>query len=303
MNILVSGGTGFIGSALVATLVRQGHRIAVLTRTGSSAGHPPDAQVRLVPWNSREITDEPQSLGAIDAIVNLAGASLADGRWTASRKAAIINSRRNVTRALRNVAAALTHRPRVLVNSSAVGYYGSVPTGEVHEDHAAGSDFLAGVCKAWEEEALSFADLGIRVVRLRFGIVLGRSGGALGRMALPFRLGVGGNLGTGRQWFPWIHLEDAIGLISYSLANPEVEGPLNATAPESVTSHDFARTLGTVLRRPSWAHVPAPVLKAVLGEMSGMVLTGQNAVPSRALALGYVFRHPTLEGALKDILR
>jgi uncharacterized protein (TIGR01777 family) len=302
MHILVSGGTGFIGRVLIDSLVRDCHRLTVLTRSKNVALLPAREGIRYIPWNGREITEDPVSLGAVDGLVNLAGVSLAGGRWTASRKAAIVNSRKDATGAIRRFAAVLAPRPAVMVSASGVGYYGSVPEGEVHEEHPAGHDFLAGVCKVWEEEARALSVLGMRVVCLRFGVVLGPSGGALERMVLPFRLGAGGSLGSGKQWFPWIHLDDAVGLISFALENAAVTGPLNATAPELVTSQVFARTLGRVLGRPSWANVPAPVLRAALGEMSDMLLTGQNASPARAISLGYAFRHPTLVGALKDIL-
>jgi uncharacterized protein len=300
MHVLVAGGTGFIGSALVQDLTAGGHRVTILSRKGGS--HPAGDGVDFLAWEGRSIPQGAPGMPPVEAIVNLAGVSIGSGRWTAARKKAILGSRRDTTRALREYSAGLSPHPAVLVNASAVGYYGPVEGGEVREDHPAGSDFLAQVCRAWEEEARAFEQLGTRVVCLRFGVVLGAGGGAFGRMALPFRFGFGGPIGSGRQWFPWIHIADAVGLVQFALARAEVSGALNATAPDSVTSRDFARALGRAMRRPALLSVPAAVLKILLGEMAVMLLTGQNAVPARAESLGYAFRHPALDGALNDIL-
>jgi uncharacterized protein len=303
MHVLIAGGTGFIGTALVTSLVAGGHNVSILTRSRSGSIHPSGGAVRFLSLDGKEIGLDPRGIENVDAIVNLAGVSIGSGRWTAARKEAILASRRDTTRALREFSARLAHRPSVLVNSSGVGYYGSVPDGEVREDHPPGGDFLAHVCKVWEDEAQAFSELGMRVVRLRFGVVLGSGGGALQRMILPFRFGIGGPIGSGRQWFPWIHLDDAVGLIHFALSRGELSGAVNASAPQSVTSRDFARALGAVMHRPAMVRVPAAILKIALGEMAEMLLTGQNAVPARAVALGYRFRYPTLAGALNDIVR
>jgi uncharacterized protein (TIGR01777 family) len=302
MTLLIAGGTGFIGKALIASLKAEGHNLIVLARSIRGGRPAQEDGLRYLPWNGREISAVQEEIGRVDGIVNLAGASIGGRRWTRSRKALILSSRIEATRALRLFASRQRPRPSVLVNSSAVGYYGPVSDGVVREDHPPGSDFLARTAAAWENEASAFEALGLRVVRLRFGIVLGRSGGALRRLALPFRFGLGGAIGSGEQWFSWIHIVDAVGLIKHALTNSSLDGPVNATAPRSVTANEFAIALGKALRRPSWADIPAPLLRFALGEMSTMILTGQNAVPERVRASGYSFHFATLEGALNDLL-
>ena len=194
-------------------------------------------------------------------------------------------------------------KPKVLINGSAVGFYGSVAEGDVTEETALGTGFLAELCVAWEKETEVLKTSGVRVVLLRTGVVLERGGGALAKMEFPFKIFAGGPLGTGKQWFPWIHRDDEIGLIEFALKNETVSGPLNATAPEPLTMSDFCKALGRALHRPSWAPVPAFMLKLLLGEMSDMLLTGQKALPAKALKAGYVFKYPTADAALKGIYK
>jgi uncharacterized protein len=300
VNILVAGGSGFIGQHLSAVLGQVGHRVTVLSRNPGS--HPLPAGVQVERWDGCSSGPWAQRLSTTDAVINLAGESLAARRWSPQQKERIFGSRILATRTLVEAMASFSERSRLLINASAVGYYGSVPTGEVREDHPAGSGFLARTCVCWEQEALEAERWGIRVVLLRTGVVLGEEGGALEKMLLTFRIFMGGPIGSGRQWFPWVHRDDVTGAILFTLANTAISGPVNLVAPESRTMESFARTLGRTLRRPSWLRVPAWFLRLVLGEQAEIVLEGQNIVPARLLEHGYEFRHPGLEGALREIL-
>jgi hypothetical protein len=237
-----------------------------------------------------------------DAVINLAGEPIAAKRWSPARKQKILRSRIDPTRALVEAIHAARKKPGVLINASAVGYYGDVPDGAVSEDHPGGSGFLADTCERWEREALIAREAGVRVALMRIGIVLGEGGGALSKMLLPFRFLVGGPLGTGSQWFPWIHSDDVVGAFVHVLLTPDLDGPINTTAPEPVTMKQFCFALGNVLRRPSWVSFPAPLLRTIMGEMAVMVLSGQKAVPQKLLASGYNFRHSNVLGALEAVL-
>lgn len=291
MDILITGGTGFIGHRLCQWLLAAGHRVTVLTRSPDRAGL---AQVRY----AGELDD----VGPVHAVVNLAGEALTEGRWNAVRKQAFLDSRIGTTQALLAWMQGLATRPEVLVSGSAIGYYGPRDATPLDETASPGHDFAAMLCRRWEAEALRAEDLGVRTCLLRTGIVLDHGGGALARMLPPFRLGLGGPMGDGRQWMSWIHRDDLVGMILWLLADPDVRGACNGTAPGAVTNAAFARTLAQVLGRPAWVRTPAFALKLGFGEMAGLLLTGQNVVPARALREGYRFRHPTLEGALRAIL-
>ena len=300
MNVVVAGGTGFIGSSLVPLLRLGGHDVVVLTREPERA--PVTPGVTWVRWDGVTQGDWAAHVRRADAVINLAGESIGGGRWTASGKERIVASRVNATRALVESIRQGEKRPSLFVSSSAVGYYGPVESGEVTEDHAPGSGFLADVCLRWEQEALAVGELGPRVVLLRTGVVLGDKGGALERMLLPFRLYAGGPLGSGTQWFPWVHRDDVGEVILFALDNAALAGPVNVVAPEGVDMRAFCAALGVALSRPSWLPVPAPVLRAVLGEMADMILTGQRAVPAKLLSLGYRFRYPALGAALTSVV-
>jgi uncharacterized protein (TIGR01777 family) len=299
MTIVIAGGSGFLGTALARALTRDGNTVTVLTRGsgGDAAG------ARRVPWApDGDAGSWAAALAGADAVVNLAGESIAAGRWSAARKQQIEASRRLATRSLVAAIAAQNPRPRVFVSASAVGYYG--PRGDeiVTEATAPGHDFLAGICVRWEAEAERAAGLGVRVVELRTGLVLARGGGALPKMLLPFRLGAGGPLASGQQYWPWIHLEDWVRLVSWSLGASAVSGPINATAPAPVTNAEFSRILGRVLHRPALLPTPAFALRLMLGEMAdALLLSGQRAIPAKAEAAGFVFRFTTLGDALGDI--
>ena len=293
MRIIVAGGTGFLGTALVGRLRKDGHAVTVLTR------HPRRTQdVEWSPYGSS--ASWAHTLEDADAVINLAGAPIAT-RWTAARKREMWNSRVLSTRTLVAAMKSVRRVPATLINASAVGTYGARGDELLTEDSAPGSGFLAALGAEWEKEALSAAPHA-RVVLLRTGIVLGKGGGALPQMALPFRFFAGGPLGSGRQYLSWIHRDDWTAMVSWALTAEAVFGPLNVTAPHPVMNLAFARTLGRVLQRPAVIPTPAFALRALLGEMAEMVVTGQQVLPAKAHAFGFEFTHPELEGALRSIL-
>ncbi len=298
MRILVTGGTGFIGSALCRALAAAGHQVEVVTRGGAQ----PSAQsaVRYLPWDGAEWR---AALAAADAVVNLAGEPIAAKRWTAEQKARIRDSRVQTTRRLVEAMEGAGHRPAALISASAIGYYGDRGDSSVNEASPPGAGFLAETCLAWEAEARRAETLGVRVVRMRLGVVLAEGGGALAKMVPPFQWFLGGPLGSGRQWVSWVSRDDVISLIHWALAQEQVQGAINATAPEPVTMRGFCRELGRALHRPSWLPAPAPAVRLLLGEMAEMLLTGQHMLPSAALAKGYAFRFPRLPEALANALR
>lgn len=293
MRVLITGGSGFIGRALCAALGEAGHVPEVLTRD------PGRAQALLPGVPCRARLDE---VGPVEAVVNLAGEPLAAGRWSAARKQAFRDSRIGSTRHLVGWIERQTARPRVLVSGSAIGYYGPRDDTALDESAAPGNDFSAQLCRDWEAEAVRAEALGVRTCRVRTGIVLGRDGGALARMLPPFRLGLGGPMGDGRQWMSWVHRHDLVALIGWLLETDSAHGAYNGTAPAPVRNADFARALGQALHRPARMPTPAFALKLAFGEMSDLLLTGQRVIPDHALREGFVFQHPTLDEALAEIL-
>ncbi|MBI2538724.1 MAG: TIGR01777 family protein [Deltaproteobacteria bacterium] len=298
MRLVIAGGTGFIGSALCARLSELGHSLTLLTRLASSAVNAPNK--KLLSWDPRAAGAWEQAIEGSDGVINLAGEPIAK-RWTTAHKKKIASSRIESTRTLVAAIGRAKEKPKFLINASAIGYYGPHGNETLSEEAGAGSDFLSRVCVAWEREAGKAEDYGLRVVRLRTGIVLGRGGGALAKMVPPFKLFLGGPLGDGNQPMSWIHLEDEIGLILFLLEHPEARGATNATAPNPATMSEFCKTLGDVLNRPSWAPVPAFALRLLLGEMADMLLTGQRVLPVAAQKLGYAFKYPTLWEALRSL--
>lgn len=295
MKILISGASGLIGSALARAATDAGHEIVPLVRK--------KAQPSSLYWNPDDGTIDAAGLEGVDAVVHLAGESIASGRWTAAKKARILNSRRRGTELLSSALVALKRRPAVLVSASAIGIYGDCGDRVLTEDSAPGSDFLAHVCLEWERATTPASEAGIRVVHLRTGLVLAKTGGALPRMALPFRLGVGGRIGSGNQYMSWIDLEDEVAVILYCLQN-ETRGPLNSVAPSPVTNAEFAKVLGRVLSRPSLFPLPAFAARLALGEMAdALLLASQRVEPAKLLSVGYTFRHTNLEDTLRRILR
>ena len=300
MKIVIAGGRGLLGTALSVSLTRDGHEVVVLTRgsvQGSAAG------VRHVRWTPDGGTESwHEELNGALAVVNLAGEPIGAGRWSASRKRQITDSRVEATRRLAEAIGGVASPPKVFLSGSAVGYYGPCSDQVLTEDSPAGADFLAGVCVRWEAEAARAASSAVRVVELRTGLVLARNGGALPRMLPPFWLGVGGPLASGRQYWPWIHIDDWVSLVRWAIITPALSGAVNITAPHPVTNAEFARHLGRAMHRPSLLPTPAFALKLLLGEMAeGLLLSGQRAVPARALATDFVFRYDQVEAALANL--
>ncbi|HTP12089.1 MAG TPA: TIGR01777 family oxidoreductase [Bacteroidota bacterium] len=302
MKIIVAGGTGFIGTPLITRLLRDGHAVTVLTRSPKKIVSSHNS-LSAVQWDAKTQGGWVGVVDGADAIINLTGELIAGKRWTRRQKDVILASRVESTRALVTAIEHAQKKPSVLINNSAVGFYGDVPDGDVSETAPAGTDFLAQVCLNWEAEALMAKKFGVRVVTPRLGVVLAPRGGALARLVVPFRFFAGGYVGTGRQWFPWIHIDDLIGGFVFLLAHPSVEGPVNFVAPHAVTMKEFARTVGEVMHRPSWTSVPSFVLRIALGEMAEMLLTGQRVIPQKLLEAGYRFEYATANGALTDILK
>ena len=301
MQIVVTGGTGFIGRPLCASLCQDGHTVTLLTRR-IEAQRSYGLTVTAVELNGREAGAWEHCLDGADAVINLAGAPIADGRWTDARKRFLSESRVLSTRLLVEALSRCSSKPRTLINASGIGYYGASDDRVLDEGAARGHGFLADLCLAWEAEALRAAELGVRVVMLRTGMVLEQDGGALPKMLLPFQFFAGGPIMPGTQWVSWIHRHDHIGLIQWLLTTTSISGPVNAVAPETVTMNQFCNALGQALHRPSWLPVPGFALHLALGELGTLMTTGQRVFPSKALSRGYVFQYPKLEPALRAIL-
>lgn len=305
MKVAVTGATGFVGSRLVERLQQEGHSVLVLTRNPERAKRVFPSSVssglEIVGYTPTKSGVWQQAISGCDGVVNLAGAPIADERWTPQRKQEILESRSTATQKLVEAIAQANSKPSVLVSASAVGYYGSSETALFDENSPSGRDFLANVCLAWEAAAQQVQEVGTRLVILRLGIVLGM-GGALGKMLTPFKLFAGGPLGSGHQWFSWIHREDLVNLILFSLTNSSVEGVLNATAPNPVKMDQLCHALGEVLHRPSWLPVPDFALEMLLGDAAQVILQGQQVVPKRTLSYNFNYQYPTVKPALEEIL-
>lgn len=293
-SVAITGATGLIGTALTARLRAAGVTVRPLTRSA-------DGPEGSIPWDPLGQGVDPSRLAEVESIVHLAGAPVAQ-RWTQRHKVAIQRSRTEGTAALARSLAAASPMPKTLVSASAIGIYGDRGDERLDERSARGEGFLADVATAWEEAADPARDAGVRVVHPRIGIVLAKEGGALAKMLTPFKFGVGGRLGHGRQWMSWIALEDLVEILVAALAGRTPKGPINAVAPNPVTNREFTKTLGKVLRRPTILPAPAFALRLVLGEMSEILLNGQRVHPAALQAAGFEFRHPDLEGALRAIL-
>jgi uncharacterized protein (TIGR01777 family) len=299
MKIVVAGGTGFLGVPLVSLLARDGHDVVVLTRESHNGG---SAKLSRVTWTPNgESGAWASAIDGAGAVVNLAGESIAGKRWSAAQKQRIRDSRLEATRSLTTAIREAKNPPPVFVSGSAIGYYGPLGDQRVAEDAPPGSDFLANVCVEWEREAARAADR-TRLVCVRTGVVLEKDGGALPEMLPPFKFGVGGPVGSGRQYWAWIHRDDWLGLVRWALATPAVSGPLNATAPNPVTNAEFARALGRAMHRPAFMPAPAFALRLMLGEMAdSLLLTGQRVVPAKATQSGFTFKYAQLDDALRAI--
>jgi uncharacterized protein (TIGR01777 family) len=301
MRIIITGGTGLIGQALTNNLTTDGHEVIVLSRTPEKVTNLPDG-AKSERWDGRTATGWGHLADGAKAIVNLAGESIAGGRWTAERKRGIRASRINAGQAVVEAVKVAENKPEVVIQSSAVGYYGPRGNEQIAEEAASGSDFLAQVCVDWETSTAPVGDLGIRQVIVRSGLVLSSDGGALPRMMLPFKFFVGGSVGGGQQWLSWIHPADEVAAIRYLIDNENATGPFNLSAPNPLTNAEFGQVLGRVMERPAIMPTPGFAVRLVFGEMSTVVLTGQRAVPQRLQELGFTFQFPEAEAALRDVL-
>jgi uncharacterized protein (TIGR01777 family) len=297
MNILVTGASGLIGSGLLPFLGNTGHEVTRLVRS------PPRPGERAIRWDPAAGSIEESALTGMEAVVHLAGENIAE-RWTAEKKAKIRDSRVNGTRLLCEALARMDTPPKVLVTASAIGYYGDRGGEILTEESPSGQGFLAEVCRAWEASTAPARQKGIRVVPLRFGIVLSEAGGALAKILPPFRMGMGGVLGSGRQYMSWIALDDAVGAIHHAIVTESLQGPANAASPESVTNQEFTKTLGKVLGRPTVVPLPAFAARLMFGEMADeLLLASARVQPVKLAASGYTFRYPDLEAALRHLLK
>ncbi|MEB3357523.1 MAG: TIGR01777 family oxidoreductase [Synechococcales bacterium] len=306
MKIAITGATGFVGSRLVERLQGDGHSVLVLTRNVERARRifPERAfpQVQIVEYNPTQSGPWQQSLSGCSGVVNLAGEPIAEGRWTVERKRAILESRQTGTQKIVEAIAMAAEKPSVLVNASAVGYYGTSETATFEETSPPGNDFLAQVCQRWEEAAQAVRETGTRLVILRTGIVLGQ-GGAIARMLTPFQLFAGGPIGSGRQWFSWIHREDMVSLILKALNDPQMDGVYNATAPNPVRMAELCNALGKAMHRPSWLPVPDFALELLMGDAAKVVLEGQRVLPKRTQEeAGFDYQYKTVEPALDAVV-
>ncbi|KEA62384.1 Cell division inhibitor [Marinobacterium lacunae] len=294
MRVLITGGTGFIGRQLVKALLTRGDSVGVLSRRPESAKL--DSRVQLY-------SELPQVQGHVDAVVNLAGAPIADRRWSEKRKALLMESRITLTEQLVEWMRGAVQPPAVLISGSAIGYYGSQGDRELDEKAATKGGFAHDLCALWEAQAMKAAEFGVRVCCIRTGVVLGPGGGALAKMLPAFRLGLGGAMGTGRQWMAWIHRDDEVAAILHLLDHNTLSGAFNLTAPSPVTNEEFSKTLASVLNRPAFFRVPAVVLELMMGEASELVLKGQRVVPTRLLESGFRFRYTSLKEALTQVVK
>lgn len=304
MRILISGSTGFVGMALVDAVERRGDTLVRLMRPGTSQKNAAGTRAPTVEWDPVGGRFDAAGAEGADALVHLAGASIAEGRWNAERKQLLRTSRIDATRHLMGALAKLQRPPRVVVAASAIGYYGNRGDESLTEGSAPGNDFLAGLCREWEAETARASGFGARVVNVRFGIILAAHGGALPRMALPYKFGAGGHLGNGRQWMSWVTLPEVLNIIQFSLANPALSGPVNVVSPNPVRNLEFTHILANTLHRPALFPAPAFALRLALGEMAdALLLSSQKVMPSKLAENGYKFLQADLAGALAEILR
>lgn len=302
MKILITGSSGLVGSALVPALVKAGHTVCRLVRPGSVAKNEMHDGFQVA-WNPATGELGGAGVGA-DAVVNLAGASIADGRWSAERKTELRSSRIDTTRVLIAALAKMNARPRVFVSASATGFYGHRGDELLAEESLPGNEFLSNLAKDWEAEALKAEAIGVRVVLARFGVILARDGGALPKIVLPFRFFAGGKIGSGKQWMSWISLDDVIEILRFALENGNVRGSINVISPQPVQNSEFTKTLASVLHRPALFPAPPFVLRLALGEMAdALLLSSQRVLPKKLESLGYHFQYSDLADALKNILK
>ena len=302
MKVIVTGSTGLVGRALVKSLLAEGHEVTRLVRGAAQGFRAPGTAA--VHWNPERGEIDAQALEGHDAAVHLAGENVGEGRWDEEKKRRILESRVKGTRLLAETLAGLEEKPKVLVSASAIGFYGDRGEEVLHEESASGEDFLSEVCREWEKATLAASQAGIRVVHLRIGFVLSADGGGLPKMLTPFKLGVGGRVGSGRQYMSWITLDDLVGVIRRALVDESLRGPVNAVAPHPVTNEEFTKALGRVLGRPTFLPVPAFAARLAFGEMADALLLASTRVePARLKDAGHEFSQPEIEGALRHVLK
>ncbi len=302
MKVIVTGSTGLVGQALIRSLISEGHGVTRLVRGEAQTFRAPNSVA--VQWEPVTGVVDAKELEGHDAAVHLAGESIADGRWTDEKKRRIRDSRVVGTRLFAETLAGLKDKPKVLVSASAIGFYGNRGSEVLVEESASGDDFLSEVCREWEKAALPASQAGIRIVHLRIGVVLSADGGALQKMLTPFKLGVGGKVGSGEQYMSWITLDDLVGIIRYALTNEEMRGPVNAVAPNPVTNAEFTKALGNVLGRPTIFPMPAFAARLAFGEMADALLLSSTRVePARLKESGFKFAEAEIEGALRQALK
>jgi uncharacterized protein (TIGR01777 family) len=302
MRVIITGGTGLIGSALSKHLADTGHEVVVLSRSPERhAGKMPKG-VRVVGWDAQSAAGWGELADGAGAIVNLAGAGIADGRWSDARKKAILQSRLNAGKAVVEAIEAAQQKPGVLIQSSAVGYYGGGSREVKTESAPAGADFMAKVCASWEDSTAAVEAMGVRRVIIRTGIVLDEDEGALPKMLMPFKLFAGGPVGNGQQPLPWIHIDDEVRAIAYAITNESMQGPYNLTSPEKHDNESFGKVIGKVMHRPAFMPAPSFAMRLIFGEMADVLLEGQQAVPDKLQDAGFSFEYPTAESALREIL-
>jgi uncharacterized protein len=298
MKIVIAGGSGFIGKKLTDLLLAEGHTVVILTRKD----HEPSGEVQYVRWLEKGASPE-KEIGNADAFINLAGVSINDGRWSKTHQKQIYESRMTATDELLRIISLLPTKPSVLVNASAIGIYPSSVTAVYTENSSeSANDFLGKTVREWEKKAKLVEEHSVRAVFMRFGVVLGKQGGALPLMALPYRLFVGGKVGSGEQWVSWVHVMDVVRAIVFAINNKSLRGPVNVTSPSPLQMDDFGKTIGAVLHRPHWIPVPSFAMKMALGQKSALVLEGQHVIPQVLQEEGFDFMFPTLRSALEDLL-
>jgi uncharacterized protein (TIGR01777 family) len=303
MKIVIAGGSGFIGSELIKKFLEQGIHVVLLTRNINSPKVKNYDTFEVVDWNGKSTGSWTEYIDGSDAVINLSGENVASKRWGEKQKANLIQSRIEPTKAIVDAISNAVIKPKVLINASAAGYYGNFGDEDVYESDNKGNGFLADLCEEWERNAMLAEKYGVRVVLLRIGIVLSPSGGALKKMLMPFKCFVGGPLGSGKQWFPWIHLEDVIRITQFALENNGIKGALNIASPHPVTMRGFAYSLGKVLKRPALFPVPSFVLKLLLGEMSAIVLGGRKVIPKKLIDAGFVFKFIDINDTLLNLMK
>ncbi len=300
MKVLISGGTGMIGRVLCDDLITRGDQVFVLSRVQKT--EPSQVKYHTITWDQLTSVNEKSILEGIDAVIHLAGENIGSGRWTAKKKKRILSSRLETSQALIHAISLIKNKPEVFIQASAIGIYGTAQNQIFTENSPVGDDYLSTVAKQWEESSKEIEKLGIRRVVIRSGVVLKKEEGALVRMLLPFRLFLGGALGSGRQWISWIHIEDEVRAIEKILQDQSMQGIVNLTSPNPVTNAAFGKSISKVIHRPYWINVPAFSLKLLLGEMSIMVLDGQKVIPQKLEQTDFTFKYPDIETALQNLL-